>query len=112
MDEMRRKQLELKDAQRKQKIKTELYTQTDNFELYKWNKERKQEKINKQKALVANQVEQKHQALVQKISLEKDNLDYFRDRQKMTLMLKAEMRKLKESDLFDLQTQQKRIKHQ
>jgi len=39
------------------------------------------------------------------------NLDYHRDDQKKNQLIKQEMRKLKEQDLQELQTQQKRVKH-
>jgi len=49
---------------------------------------------------------------VEKTRQEKANMDVFQDQQKMQSLVKQEMRKLKEQDLMELQTHQKRIKLQ
>ena len=43
--------------------------------------------------------------------LQEANLDYHRDQVKKNQLIKQEMRKLKEQDLKELQTQQKRVKN-
>lgn len=57
------------------------------------------------------QDEEKHKALEEKVLLQEANLDYHRDMQKKNQLIKQEMRKLKEQDLKELQTQQKRVKN-
>ena len=55
--------------------------------------------------------ERKHQELALKIEQQEVNLDYHRDQQTRSQLIKQEMSRLKAQDLLELQTQQKRVKH-
>lgn len=48
--------------------------------------------------------ERKHKELEDKIQMQQDNMDFFRDQQKKKNLIKQEMRRLKEQDLSELQT--------
>ena len=71
----------------------------------------KKERINRNKIMNQCKTDEQHEALRSKISREKDLLLYQRDQQKVVAVMKQENRRLKEEDLKDLQTYQRRIKN-
>ena len=97
-DEKRREHLDRIQSERQKKIQTQLYEQEDNFELFKWNKNDRRRRFEKQKALKDAEAEKQQIALQDRIDTDRTNLDTKRDHQKMMNLMKQEMRKLKSED--------------
>ena len=108
--EERRRQYDRINSQRAKRLRTELDEQSYNFEVYKYDKLTKQEKIDRQKALIQNANEKQQEALREKIEKQRDTLEQQRDQIKFSQLMKQELRKLKQQDQNDLTMHQQRIK--
>ena len=77
--EERRRQFDRINKERTKRLQTELNVQRFNFEVYKYDKGTKQDKIDQQKALIQNADDKQQEALREKIDKQKDTLEQQRD---------------------------------